>query len=845
MKQFTWIPFFREIEDKIYIISRESNRDERLISALHEVEIKAGLSDEEKGQKFPLQQIDPFSFLAMFLKYGVARRITYFRRLKEDWRLSASVPKDFDGLPSANARKTWLFPYKDERGVNDISTLWLLFRQLHERQIDDEVFRDVLKIKNVGFTRLTQCLFWFAPEDYLPIDAHTKPFLEDYNISTELNDLPKDYYTLMKAVSDKFTRTYYEISVSAVEQTRYRQQNLQLAGKKDTNDLKPLVPQNFKGKSLLDDSKSKQSTNLSSETEDTHLKNNYYCVAFYKGADETQYNRFIEEGIWESGYDEKFSKEINNVQVGDQIALKTAYNGKGANNKTVSTTKIFNIGTVVENPKNGKTLKVDWQENFEPFELQEKGIYRKTISKVQNDDNIDLIFRHQQQADNAENEEIPSLGVDVSELALNTILYGPPGTGKTYKLQKEYFPLFTTKKEQVTRKQYVENIISELSWWEVIALTLLDIGRPSKVADIKKHEFIQTKNGLSEIKSLNARIWSQLQTHTIEESATVNISKRSSTNLIFDKTEDSFWFLVEKAEELTENLEDILNEIKDYTSQSAANIKRYKFVSFHQSFSYEDFIEGIKPVMSTEDAPQTEIVYEIQKGAFKQLCELAEKDPNNPYALFIDEINRGNISNIFGELITLIEKDKRKGEPNELNLALTYSKKTFSVPNNVYIIGTMNTADRSVEVLDNALRRRFAFVEMLPDYEVLQAIEDIDTKYLLETINNRLIALLDREHQIGHSYFMNLDTMAELMEVFNKKIIPLLQEYFYNDYDKIGMVLGDDFVKRRSSDVKFASNYSAEDEPEINTTYELVYHYDSETFVQALQSAGLQVTEEA
>ena len=223
-------------------------------------------------------------------------------------------------------------------------------------------------------------------------------------------------------------------------------------------------------------------------------------------------------------------------------------------------------------------------------------------------------------------------------------------------------------------------------------------------------------------------------------------------------------------------------------------IKRYEFVTFHQSYAYEDFIEGIKPVM--EDEGNGELSYEIKDGLFKTLCQRANNDPENNYAIFIDEINRGNVSSIFGELITLIEPDKRLGMENAMTATLPYSRDTFGVPSNVDIYGTMNTADRSVEALDTALRRRFYFEEMLPRPDLLkQEIKGFSLEGLLIRINDRIEALIDRDHTIGHSYLINVKSMDDLKLAFKDKIIPLLQEYFYGDYGKIGLVLGEGFVK--------------------------------------------------
>lgn len=204
--------------------------------------------------------------------------------------------------------------------------------------------------------------------------------------------------------------------------------------------------------------------------------------------------------------------------------------------------------------------------------------------------------------------------------------------------------------------------------------------------------------------------------------------------------------------------------------------------------------------------------------AFEGLVQKEEKKEDKNFVLIIDEINRGNISQIFGELITLIEKDKRAGQKEALSTQLPYSKTSFSVPSNLYIIGTMNTADRSVEAMDTALRRRFSFVPMFPKPALLAAannnLADIDLPKLLQTINQRIEKLLNKDHTIGHSYFIKIEEAEEplkaLKEIFENKIIPLLQEYFYNDYENIGMVLGNQFVEKViNKDIKFGRGFGS------------------------------------
>ena len=207
----------------------------------------------------------------------------------------------------------------------------------------------------------------------------------------------------------------------------------------------------------------------------------------------------------------------------------------------------------------------------------------------------------------------------------------------------------------------------------------------------------------------------------------------------------------------------------------------------------------------------------------EELSKIVIKENKDPYVFIIDEINRGNISKIFGELITLIETTKRAGKEECISTKLPYSKKEFTVPDNVYIIGTMNTADRSIALMDTALRRRFKFEEMLPDYHLLEDIfvEDKGTKVnigaMLKVINERIEYLYDREHTIGHAVFLekmendkiNID-INKLENIFKKNIIPLLQEYFYEDYEKIRIVLGDN-AKDEDEQFIFAESIKPKD----------------------------------
>jgi len=386
---------------------------------------------------------------------------------------------------------------------------------------------------------------------------------------------------------------------------------------------------------------------------------------------------------------------------------------------------------------------------------------------------------------------------------VNTILFGPPGTGKTYELSN-IKDKYTSSASSISREQWLAEELAETRWFDVIFMALFALDGKAKVADIEQHEFVQQKaKAIGRTKHVKQQIWATLQTHTSELSDTVKYSKRQSP-FVFDKTEKSEWIL---AYDWKEACEDLVKNAESFTAgKSLSNSqKRYEFVTFHQAYSYEDFVEGIRPLQDEESG---EVVYRIVPGVFKRICQRAKNDPLHRYAIFIDEINRGNIAKIFGELITLIELDKRGEYDSDgeliggLSLTLPYSGEQLSVPKNLDVYGTMNTADRSIALLDTALRRRFTFKEMLPDSGVISGlrgdgyIEDgegslIDLRKLLDVINQRIRFLLNRDLMLGHAYLCKVKDFYSLQIVVVNQFIPLLQEYFYDDWHRIQLVLGD------------------------------------------------------
>ena len=473
-------------------------------------------------------------------------------------------------------------------------------------------------------------------------------------------------------------------------------------------------------------------------------------------------------------------------------------------------------------------------------------------------------------------------GKSKTDLSLNQILYGPPGTGKTYKLSKlmgKFTQNLNVKSSDDTDALYEMLKIENYTWYQVAAAILYDAtmsktnGGWLKLNNgIVNHILFKLKSIKSGSKTPIQTISSDLLFHTKMDCEYVKTQERRAP-FIFEKNEKSEWHVDIKIlnDECPEAIElyEKYKEIKDQKVGTSYTKENFKFITFHQSYGYEEFVEGIKPVFDGENE-DSDITYEISKGIFYQCCENAlllsdykgklrdfcdmpkyerQKffNENTPkYAIFIDEINRGNISKIFGELITLIEPSKRLGADDEIMVELPYSKEKFGVPSNLYIIGTMNTADRSIALMDTALRRRFEFVEMMPEYDTLNEtiIEGINVGEMLKTINERIEYLYDRDHTIGHAYFINVSDLKTLANVFKNKILPLLQEYFYDDWEKIRLVLGDSqFIKeKKPANALFKSGT---DYINDKILYEIDKEafYDEQNYLKIYNSTSSQVDE--
>ncbi len=422
---------------------------------------------------------------------------------------------------------------------------------------------------------------------------------------------------------------------------------------------------------------------------------------------------------------------------------------------------------------------------------------------------------------NTKNMELPFI---------NTILYGPPGTGKTFELNAFKKQLFTDANKEASIEELLLKKVKEHSLWEIVAAVLLVKDDFTSVTEICDSELVKLKKDPKKPTKSYYLVRNSLIAYSDDSSSEY---KNKRKDRFFTKNDNAEWSVIsELKEELItiigndliklakgENIDAAPNELKELSS-------RYNFITFHQKYSYEDFIEGIKPLLQDVDTEDqvADLQFELKKGIFYNSClealklvgynsfeesyadsfegrkakyEVIKTNPEKQFALFIDEINRANISAVFGELITLLEDDKRMGADNEMWVELPYSNEKFCVPANLYVIGTMNTADRSIALLDIALRRRFEFKALYPLYKETEWWSPI-----LEALNQAIYNWKKNpDFFIGHAFFINRPE-ADKIKILNTKVIPLLYEYCQNNAETVKRILSEAGLQIKTTTIK-------------------------------------------
>ena len=400
----------------------------------------------------------------------------------------------------------------------------------------------------------------------------------------------------------------------------------------------------------------------------------------------------------------------------------------------------------------------------------------------------------------------------MSEPAKNIIYTGVAGTGKTHRLQQiakqytEFLPV-------ANADELLKALLKPLSWRDVICLIFLNNyqqGRKLlKVPEIIDHQFFRMKAQLNDRKeNLNQTAWGTLMMYSDKNSVRVKYHRRASQSY-FDKDDSSNWFLLADSLPL---LADLQNKLDDYQNaishQFQAKKQRFSFVSFHQAYGYEEFVEGIRPHI----ADNGQMSYRVESGAFLRLCQQAKQDPGHRYAMLIDEINRANVARVFGELMSLIEPSKRAGQTDSLSVNLAYSRQPFSVPSNVDIYATMNSQDHSLAPLDMAFRRRFEFIECQPQPQLLGKVMangiEIDLAKLLTALNERISQNLAKDSQLGHSFLWGIDSLHALSAAFSQSIIPQVAQACQHHGQILQAIFGQTFI--RLIDNKKATGFMAQ-----------------------------------
>ncbi|MGR3913817.1 MAG: AAA family ATPase [Gammaproteobacteria bacterium] len=530
-------------------------------------------------------------------------------------------------------------------------------------------------------------------------------------------------------------------------------------------------------------------------------------------------NAFVSDGRWENGYagsqnKQNYESTVKQVQPGDKIAIKATFVQKHGlpfdfGGKSCSAMKIKARGTVTGNAGDGQHITVDWEPDYKPRTWYIKNTKWRTLHELHKDDEeddllIDFIFSGDEQ-----DYEYWLDDYDLEErmIPLNQIFYGPPGTGKTYLTTNAALKIidpafYEQNSDRAALKKRFEELQEEGQ-----------IGFVTFHQSFGYEEFVE---GIRPVMAGAVGSDGQNVSYEISDGIFKRMCDRAKSTEEPLRIDDAIEKLLEECEDQWVSLETVRGKKFEITYRGGKTLT----CKLASGYEVPVNIEAVKKVCGGENPKNfwrphniVPIVNHVKKNG---LGENPDGEQDSPHVLIIDEINRGNISRIFGELITLIEESKRIGNEEETKVKLPYSPEPFGVPKNLYIIGTMNTADRSIALLDTALRRRFRFFEMMPKPELLEGIDvdGVEVEKVLAEMNARIEAIYDRDHQIGHSFFLRLEDKPDidtLASIFEHEVLPLLQEYFYDDWEKIDLVLNKNGFLAQKNPPKMPGDAGVED----------------------------------
>lgn len=816
-EKYSWISFYKELAQKL--LDYKHNR-EKLISLIKDVYKDTGIHMAKVEKDGSLIDIDPFTFFGLFNKQiAKDKRIALVTDFGRRMNVSVPAPDNYDGLPVLNNQNAAFFMFAADRGENDIDCLWELFDYAlryannptdENKALFSKYFDICINLKHNGNAKITMALFWIAPDVFVNLDSRNEWFIY------KSGRLQSEFVTTLPKISTKMPATvYFELLGKIKEFINEASQfenfiDLSNEAWRYSNEINKQIKEDEFWPTLKE-----YNPKITVEKWVKLLNNESIFGSVYKGV----LAAFYKYGPTScSNLDSLFddAKEGSFRSWVTQISKKVHEETKCPLMPREDTTEVryWPILFVGRNSKEDESGSWIYKLRDELYEaLTEINILNYLWVNAPNYWLYEPGHKAMYWDEIYNNGVIQLSGIELGDLSqykdkaqIKSVLEKAKSfTGSVSNVSTQSFEFYHLMKpgdivyvrvgnDDILGRGVVESDYSfdsdsafphkrSVNWTHKGKWTLKrDIAIIKELTLIDKKIHKDYPNKLEELFKEDASMKEKIGKNIILYGPPGTGKTYNTVNYAAAIIEKKTVEQVQK-----EKYEHVKSRFMSY---EAGN--RVRFITFHQSYGYEDFIEGIKPIVHDNG----EISYKVVDGVFKEFCDLASKRPSQNYVFIIDEINRGNISKIFGELITLIEESKRSGEDETTRAILPYSKKFFSVPNNVYILGTMNTADRSIALMDTALRRRFDFIEMMPRTDVLDGIEveGVNISEVLRTINERITLLYDREHTIGHAFFMPLKkepTVEKLAEIFENKLIPLLQEYFYEDYEKIQLVLGD------------------------------------------------------
>ena len=858
-KIYSWVPWFRELGRKI-----EEGGEAYLIEKAGQVEWTGDISPLEYGD----EGIDPFSFFYFLASKNTRNHLQpVYDSVSHVFGIESPLPDmdigDYYIFPTPNPRYNNF--YNRENFESDL--LWRLFRQAvkNDPEIDPDDFEKALKINGVRVARLTQTLFLINPEYFLTADETTFHLSEALGLPTwpkiqkEIEDGGYEkYQSLLKKIKEVFPECQpYEINLFLWMQ----------------RDGRIKVSNNF----------FQISTNAyndgidcwdSSEYENLNFKENNYV---YTGG--LNYPDLIEP----------VPGDIILVRTGTQKgrAIGVVYKNDHAEPDGLNEESAIHVLWINKSEYNlSRNTEQNAFRKLDPSRHDTYLAFEETEGYKSSFDLIKILTGNTIKNGSKFEQETQQQGSDTMKhsYSLNQILYGPPGTGKTWDTVNHAMAIIEDKPLKELEREGRKDVKERFD-------KLKENGQIAMVTFHQNFTYEDFIEGIRPVLLDEDEDESEKVQYELHKGVFRKIAERANGNRTqAEQTGDESWNMDDLLQAFAESIGERLNSEEEINlfspgDKSGATIgkinwsgdREFRSVQLSGSIQdqrlavkiikrdYEAFYRGeiksakdIKPAYESKAGhhgnamyyfPLFEMIKKFHDDEWQPEERVVVKKQN--YVLIIDEINRGNIAKIFGELITLVEPSKRLGQDDEATVILPYSKEEFGVPDNLYIIGTMNTADRSIAQLDTALRRRFEFIEMMPDPKhgkISTDMEGVKCQELLAVMNKRIHFLLDREHQIGHTYFMDIGDLESLEVAFKNKIIPLLQEYFYDHWEKIDLVLnGNGFIRKIPFDNGLFKNTDLIDEQ--RKIYELLSYDDGKWKVpesyQAIYEIRQSETDEA